>query len=145
MVMIKVNKEKETSKENEKSEIKLTPEYIQGKLFSFHDISHKFHLDTKSFAEHKALDFLYKSLGDFKDEISEKLMGYLGGKRIGKIAIDEIPSYSQESVSKLVSDIQDFAYELYEWAGEKKYCDIENISQSLSGVAAKTKYLLTLS
>lgn len=143
--MIKVNKDKETPKENEKSEMKLTPEYIQGKLFSFHNTAHKFHLDTKSFAEHKALDFTYKELVDFKDDISEKLMGYLGGKRIGKITLDEIPSYSHEAAVKLANDIQNFAYELYEWAGEKKYCDIENISQSLSGVAAKTIYLLTLS
>lgn len=140
--LIKVNKE--SSKEDESKEVKLTPEYIQGKLFSFHNTAHKFHLDTKSFAEHKALDGLYSDLVGFKDEISEKLMGYMGGKRIGSITIDSIPSYSQGASNKLANEIKDFAKDLEEWAEENEYCDIENIAQGLSGLAAKTIYLLTL-
>lgn len=127
-----------------KREGELTPEYIQGKLFSFHNTAQKFHHDTKSYAEHKALDFLYTALNDYRDSIPEKLMGYMGGKRIGKIELDEIPAYSHDESVKLAEDVKDFGYELYEWAGKKKYCDIENIAQSLSGDGAKTIYLLTL-
>lgn len=133
--MLKVKKE---------GEKELTPEYIQAKLFYFHDAAHKFHLDTKSFEIHKACDGLYKDLVSFKDDISEKLMGYLGGKRIGEIKIESIPSYSDAEVKKLAEDIKDFGYDLYEWAGEKHYCDIENMAQNLSGLGAKTIYLLTL-
>lgn len=125
-------------------EVTLTPEYIQGKLFSFYDIAQKFHHDTKSFAEHMALGGLYEALEKYRDDIPEKLMGYMSGKRIGKIELDEVPAYSHEAAVKLTEDIKDFAYELYEWAGKKKYCDIENIAQSLSGDSAKTTYLLTL-
>lgn len=121
-----------------------TPEYIQSKLFSFSNAAHKFHLDTRSFAEHKALDELYHSLADFKDEISEKIMGYMGGKRIGKLKLEEVSEYSHSESVKLAEEIKDFAYELQEWAEDKKYCDIENIAQGLSGLAAKTIYLLTL-
>lgn len=46
---------------------------------------------------------------------------------------------------ELAEEVKDFGYELYEWAGKKKYCDIENKAQELSGVGAKTIYLLTLS
>lgn len=140
--LIKVNKE--SSKEDESKEVKLTPEYIQGKLFSFHNIAHKFHLDTKSFAEHKALNELYTGLVDFKDDISELIMGYTG-KRIGKIKLDDMPEYSHSASVKLAEDIKEFAYELEEWADENGYCDIENTAQSLSGLGAKTSYLLTLS
>jgi len=122
----------------------ITPEYIQGKLFYFQNAAHKFHLDTKSFATHSALKTLYTGLDGFKDEISEKLMGYLGGKRIGKITIDEIPAYSDSAVSGLAEEIKEFGYEVYEWAGEKKYCDIENLAQGLSGLGASVSYLLTL-
>lgn len=122
----------------------LTPEYIQGKLFSFHNIAHKFHLDTRSFSEHKALDSLYKELVDFKDDISELLMGYMGGKRIGNIKIDDIPEYSHAAAVRLCEDIKSFSYDLEKWAEDKKYCDIENTSQSLSGLSSKTIYLLTL-
>lgn len=140
--MLKVHKE--TKNENEGKEKELTPEYIQGMLFYFHDAAHKFHLDTKSFAEHKALDGLYSGLVEFKDDISELLMGYMGGKRIGSISVGEIPEYSHSAAVKLANEIKDFGYELYEWAGEKKYCDVENTAQSLSGLGAKTIYLLTL-
>lgn len=122
----------------------LTPEYIQGKLFSFHNISHKFHLDTRSFSEHKALDLLYTELVTFKDDISELLMGYMGGKRIGNIKMDEIPEYSHSAAIKLAQEIGSFSYDLEMWAEDKKYCDIENTAQSLSGLSAKVLYLLTL-
>lgn len=127
-----------------KKDAEMTPEFIQGKLFSYADIAHKFHLDTTSYAEHKAMDKLYSGLVEFKDSISEMLMGYLGGKRIGKIKLDEIPEYSKGKCADLCNDVSEFSYELYEWAGKKKYCDIENTAQSLSGLAASTTYLLTL-
>jgi len=139
--LLKVHKE--DKKENESKEKELTPEYIQGILFYFHNAAHKYHLDTKSYEIHKTLDGLYNYLVGFKDDISELLMGYTG-KRIGEININKIPAYSESEVTKTVNEIKDFAYELYEWAGDKKYCDIENKAQDLSGVAAKTLYLLTL-
>lgn len=141
--LLKYKKEEE-SKEVESKEPKLTPEGIQSKLFSLSDAAHKLHLDTKSYAEHKALGKLYEGLIDFRDEISEKLMGYQSGKRIGKLKLEDIPEYTDGASLKLANDVKDFAYELYEWAGEKHYCDIENIAQSLSGLGAQTIYLLTL-
>lgn len=123
----------------------LTPETIKGKLFSFHNSAHSLHLDTRSFAEHKALEFLYTELVNFKDELCELIMGYQNGKRIGKIKLDEVPTYSQEAVTAMVKEGLSFASELEEWAEDKKYCDVENTAQALSGVFAKTQYLLTLS
>lgn len=122
----------------------MTPEGIVGKLFSFHNSAHKFHLDTKSFATHKALDELYTSLVGFKDGISELLMGYNNGKRIGKIRLDDIPDYSDDAVRKMLMEGMEFSKMLGEWAEEKNYCDIENTAQSLSGQFSKTLYLLTL-
>lgn len=138
--LLKINNEDK----KETKVMKMTPEYIQGKLFSFHNAAHKYHLDTKSFAQHSAMSSLYGSLSSFKDEISEKLMGYMNGNRIGEITIDKIPPYSVEASEKLANEILVFAKELLEWAEEKDYCDIENIAQGLSGEAAKTIYLLTL-
>lgn len=123
----------------------LTPEYIKGKLFSLHDIAHSLHLDTRSFPVHSALDTLYKDLVKFKDEIPEMLMGYMNGKRIGKIKIDEIPIYDIGEVNKLVEDGMSFSKDLYEWAEGKGYCDVSNTAQALSGLFAQTKYRLTLS
>ena len=121
-----------------------SPEYIQNKLFYFQDVAQKFHHDTRSFAEHKALDVLYTGVSEFKDDILEKIIGYQGGKRIGKLSIGDIPDYSHAESLKLAEGIKEFSYGLEEWAENKKYCDIENIAQGLSGLSAKVLYLLTL-
>jgi hypothetical protein len=123
----------------------LTPEIIKGKLFSFADAAHSLHLDTRSFAEHKALEHLYTELVGFKDELCELLMGYQNGKRIGKAKLEELPTYSQEAVTQMVKDGLEFSSSLEQWAEDKEYCDIENTAQSLSGLFARTQYLLTLS
>lgn len=123
----------------------MTPEAIKGKLFSFHNAAHSLHLDTRSFAEHKALEMLYTELVTFKDELCELIMGYQNGKRIGKCKLDEVPTYSQEAVTALVKEGLSFASDLEEWAEAKNYCDVENTAQALSGLFAKTQYLLTLS
>lgn len=137
MALVKVKPEKEETK------VSLTPSEIQSKLFYFHDTAHKFHLNTKSFAEHKAFDFLYKELVDVKDEISEKLQGYLD-EIIGDIETISVPKYTETASKKLAKEIMEFAYKLYEWADEERYCDIENMAQDLSGIGAKFNYLLML-
>ena len=123
----------------------LTPETIKGKLFSFQNSAHSLHLDTRSFAEHKALQKLYEGIDGIKDDILEILMGYQNGKRIGKAKLDEFPTYSQDAVNALVKEGMAFAYELEMWAEDKKYCDISNKAQDLSGIFARTQYMLTLS
>jgi len=140
MALLKVSKKEDS----EETKTTLTPESIQSKLFYFHDAAHKFHLSTTSFAEHKALDFLYKELVEAKDEISEKIQGYQG-KMIGEIKLEAIPEYSNSVSKKLAKEIMDFAYKLEEFGEEKGYCDIENIAQGLSGTGAKFNYLLMLS
>jgi len=123
----------------------LTSEIIKGKLFSFQNAAHSLHLDTRSYAEHKALKKLYEGIDELKDSMLEILMGYQNGKRIGKAKLDEFPTYSQEAVTALVKEGMSFAYELEMWAEDKKYCDISNKAQDLSGLFARTQYMLTLS
>lgn len=122
-----------------------TSETIQSKLFSLYLAAHKFHLDTRSFAQHKALGELYEGLFGFSDNISEMLMGYQNGKRIGKLSVENPPIYSNEAVDKLIEDGLSFSYELYQWADNKKYSDIGNTAQDMSGLFASIKYKLTLS
>lgn len=133
-------------RKNEDGEMKskLTPELIQSKLFYLSDAAHKLHLDTKSFAQHKALGKLYEGLIDFRDEISEKLMGYMDGKRIGAIKVGVLPEFSDKAPMELAKEVREFGIDLEEFAEENEYSDITNIAQSLSGLGASTVYLLTL-
>lgn len=120
----------------------LTLETIAGKLTYFHEQLHLLHWQTSSYAEHVALGGLYDYVHDIKDEIVEKIMGYTGKKpRAFKI---EALSDSANSNGVVVALIT-FANQLEEYAEANNMPDIENISQSLSGEAAKTKFLLTLS
>lgn len=137
--LLKVRKEDEG-----KGKSKLNPEEIQSKLFYLSDAAHKLHLDTKSYAQHKALGKLYEGLIGFRDEISEKMMGYMDGKRIGSIKVGALPEFSEKTAMDLAKEVRDFGMELKEYAEEKDFCDVENVAQSLSGLGASTVYLLTL-
>lgn len=120
----------------------LTTESVAAKLTYFHEQLHLLHWNTQSFAEHKALGKLYEYVQDFKDDVVEKLMGYTG-KRVKAFKIDPISETTTSNA--VVNELISFAHELMEWGEENQYCDVENLAQSLSGEAAKTKYLLTLS
>ena len=134
------------SGEEVKSKTSLTPEEIRDRLFYFRDTAHDFHHQTKGGWEHDALGKLYEALDEFADDITEEMMGYMGGKRLGGLVRIASPKYGgHESSVKLVEDLKEFAYDLCEFADEKKFIDIENKAQDLSGLAAKTIYRLTLS
>jgi hypothetical protein len=119
----------------------LNLETIAGKLTYFHEQLHLTHWQTTSYAEHKALGKLYEYVQDFKDGVIEKLMGYTG-KRPTPYKIEPLTNCTgNECVSNLLS----FASSLKSYAEANSYHDIANLADALSGEAAKTKYLLTLS
>jgi DNA-binding ferritin-like protein len=119
----------------------LNLETIAGKLTYFHEQLHLLHWQTTSYAQHKALGKLYEYVQDFKDGVVEKLMGYTG-KRPGVFKIDPLTATDSNAV---VTALMDFASNLKRYAESNSYHDIANLADALSGEAAKTKYLLTLS
>jgi DNA-binding ferritin-like protein len=122
----------------------LTLETISGKLSFFYEQLHLLHFQTTSFAEHEALGKIYDKVGDFQDEIVEKIMGY-SGKRIKAYKIDPLRDYSSGAPTQVVKELVSFAKQLEEFGEANNMPDIENIAQSLSGEAAQTLYRLTLS
>jgi len=119
----------------------LNLETIAGKLTYFHEQLHLLHWQTKSYAEHQALGGLYDYVHDFKDGVIEKIMGYTG-KRPGVYKIEALSSADSNSV---VTALMDFSSNLKRYAESNSYHDIANLADALSGEAAKTKFLLTLS
>jgi len=122
----------------------LTLETIAGKLSYFYEQLHLLHFQTTSFAEHEALGKIYDKVGDFQDEIVEKIMGY-SGRRIKAFKIDALKDYSGVMPNQVVRDLVKFAKDLEEFGEANNMPDIENVAQSLSGEAAQTLYRLTLS
>lgn len=119
----------------------LSLESIAAKLTYFHEQLHLTHWQTKSYAQHQATGALYDYVHDFKDGLIEKLMGYIG-KRPGAYKIEPLTDCTAE---KCVSDIMSFASSLKMYGERNSYHDVCNLADALSGEAAKTKYLLTLS
>lgn len=119
----------------------LSLESIAAKLTYFHEQLHLTHWQTKSYAEHQATGALYDYIHDFKDGLIEKLMGYTG-KRPGAYKIEPLTDCTAE---RCASDVMAFASSLKMYGEKNGYHDVCNLADSLSGEAAKTKYLLTLS
>jgi hypothetical protein len=87
---------------------------------------------------------LYDAVFDLKDEIIEKIMGYAGTRaKIGNPG--QMKDYAPGVSTTVVSELMTFAKQLQNYGSANNMPDIENVAQSLSGTAAKTKYLLTLS
>jgi hypothetical protein len=123
----------------------LSPDAIATKLTYFELQLHNLHWGTRSYAEHQALGGLYDAVFDFKDDIIEKIMGYNNGMRAKIGNPGQFKDYAPGVSSVVVSELISFAKQLENYGAANNMPDIENVAQSLSGTAAKTKYLLTLS
>lgn len=119
----------------------LSLESIAAKLTYFHEQLHLLHWQTTSYAQHQALGGLYDYVHDFKDGVVEKLMGYTG-KRPAPYKIEPLTNCA---AAQCVSDLMSFASDLKAYGEKNSFHDICNLADALSGEAAKTKYLLTLS
>ena len=118
----------------------LTLETIASKLTYFQEQVHLLHWQTNSYAEHKALGSLYEYIQEFKDDLIEKLMGYIGRKP----AVYKLEPLSTSTSNVVVDELLSFAKSLKEYGEMNCYQDVCNLSDSLSGETAKVKYLLTL-
>lgn len=119
----------------------LNLETIAGKLTYFHEQLHLLHWQTTSYAKHQATGALYDYVHDFKDGLIEKIMGYTG-QRPKAYRIEPLTDCTAE---QCVSDVMSFASSLKAYGERNAYHDVCNLADALSGEAAKTKYLLTLS
>ena len=84
---------------------------------------------------------MYDYVHDFKDGVIEKLMGYTG-KRPGIFKMEPL---TNSTAMSCVEDLLTFSTKLKKYGDVNSYHDIGNLADALSGEAAKTKYLLTLS
>ena len=118
----------------------MTPIRIQSKLFEVRDQIHLIHLNTNSYAEHKALDTFYDEWLDLVDTFIEIYQGKYG--RIGGVVELSANSgvnarqYLVELMKWLNSDIQNIISE--------EDTDLENTIADMKGLVNRTLYLLTL-
>jgi DNA-binding ferritin-like protein len=123
----------------------LTPDTIYHTLIMLYDTAVHYHLTTTSYAKHKMLDKLYNGLQDYKDSISEYLLGIQAPKRFSTPPAVTIVAYSDSAVGKLLQDGFSFSVSLCAYADSNGYEQLCNLSSELQGLFVKSKYLNTLS
>ena len=109
-----------------------------GLLFLGRDVAHSVHLNTRSYAKHKALKGFYEGIVDLADDFAEAYQGRHG--LIGPITL-----MSAKKTSNIVDFLKDQLAEIDEC--RYKVCDkdetaIQNIIDEIEGLYLKTLYKL---
>lgn len=112
----------------------MTPSKFIGTLFQSRDAMHIAHLQTRSYAEHKALDGYYSGILDLTDSFTEKFFG-----RNGRVEVIIPESKIQDAVTHLKG-----MQTLIEAERENYDSDLQNIMDEMIGLVNETLYLLTL-
>jgi hypothetical protein len=112
----------------------MTANKLIGMLFQSRDIMHIAHLQTTSYAEHKALASYYDGILDLTDSFTEK---YFGRNKRLPIVIPE--SKNEDSISHLKMMQKTLEEERPNYPS-----DLQNIMDEMIGLVNETLYLLTL-
>lgn len=113
----------------------MTPGKFIGTLFQSRDAMHIAHLQTTSFAEHKALNHYYDGILDLTDKFSEV---YFGRNKRVEIVIPE--SKNMDAVNHLKDMQSTLDSERNNYSSE-----LQNIVDEMLSLVNQTLYLLTLS
>ena len=109
-----------------------------GMLFLARDVTHSAHLNTRSFAKHKALGKFYPAIIDLADTFAEMYQGKYG--LIGPIALMSADKSSNvlTFLEKQVSDIVSVRYDVV----DKDCTPLQNVIDEIVGLYYTTIYKL---
>lgn len=95
------------------------------------------HLETKSYARHKAYDFFYDAIPAVTDKFSEQWLGYSEkGYTANLIDLSKVPKDTIEFLDNLIKG-SDEIYKIVPQA-------IQSTVDEIVGICYQTKYLLSL-
>lgn len=115
------------------------PELVIGQLFQSRDTIHIAHLQTLSYAEHKALNEYYDGILDLTDSLLETYFGTIG-KRVNF----KIPGSEYVNPQQHLKQLMDYIKKHRTVFGMEN-THLQNIIDEIIALIAKTLYLLTLS
>jgi hypothetical protein len=116
----------------------MKPADFVGHLFLARDVAHSVHLNTRSYAKHKALGKFYDEIVDLADSFAEAYQGRHG--LIGPISLQ-----SAKKNGNIIEFLQDSLAEIEE--NRYKFCDeketaIQNIIDEIVALYLSTLYKL---
>ena len=109
-----------------------------GHLFLARDVTHSTHLNTRSYAKHKALGGFYENVIELADDLAEAYQGRHG--LIGPITLHSAKKTGNvvEFLEDSLKDVEDLRYKVC----EKDDTAIQNIIDEIVGLYLKTLYKL---
>jgi hypothetical protein len=109
-----------------------------GCMFLARDVAHSVHLNTRSFAKHKALGGFYDNLIDLADKFAEAYQGRHG--LIGPISLHSARKTSNitEFLEDSLKEIEDMRYKVC----DKSDSALQNIIDEIVGLYLSTLYKL---
>ena len=109
---------------------------VSRKLYALDMLAHANHVNTRSYAAHKAFGTFYEFVNGFKDRVIEYMMGK--GKLVSvKVAV-------VETGEDLVGEATMFADMFYEYASSCEDEAMENMAAEFTEAVGKLKYMLML-
>lgn len=108
-------------------------------LFLSRDAAHKAHLNTQSYAEHKALEGFYNEIIELADKFAESWMGR-NNERLGNIPDMVNP---KGDISKILKAHMEVIEERRDFVS-KEDTPLNNIIDEIVGLYLSTLYKLTL-
>jgi hypothetical protein len=112
----------------------MAPAKFIGELFKSRDTMHIAHLQTTSFAEHKALNAYYDKILDLTDSFTEKYFG--ANKRVEFVIPESKNENAVDHMKRMAKLIED--------ERPNYSSDLQNIMDEMLGLVHETMYLLTL-
>jgi hypothetical protein len=109
-----------------------------GHLFLARDVTHSVHLNTRSYAKHKALGGFYGKVIDLADDLAEAYQGRHG--LIGPITLHSAKKTNNviEFLEDSLKDVEEMRYKVC----EKDDTAIQNIIDEIIGLYLSTLYKL---
>ena len=107
-----------------------------GKLLHSRNVAHLVHLNTNSYAKHKALNKYYESILDLFDDLAETSMGSIGKQSI------TVPEAKEEDIDVHLQNLKVYIEGTRSSFGGSH---LQNIIDEIVTLINKTTYLLTLS
>lgn len=109
-----------------------------GCMFLARDVAHSVHLNTRSFAKHKALGGFYNNVIDLADKFAEAYQGRHG--LIGPISLHSARKTSNitEFLEDSLKEIEDMRYKVC----DKSDTTLQNIIDEIVGLYLTTLYKL---
>ena len=117
---------------------KSSPADFVGTLFLARDVAHSVHLNTRSYAKHKALEGFYDGIVDLADSFAEAYQGRNG--LIGPVSLLSVqnPGNITTFLQGSLDEIEKMRYEVC----EKTDTALQNIIDEIVGLYLSTLYKL---